>query len=87
VVWQWVLKEKGQEKEKPEKGMLASRLDLFYDLVFAVVIAQLGQSLSHDVSSTGSIDMLYCLCLYGGLGLEPPPMRPDLMLMIWFTVF
>ena len=45
----------GFEKNK-EKERHASWLELFYDLVFAVAIAQLGQHLSHDVSLTGFIE-------------------------------
>jgi low temperature requirement protein LtrA len=47
--------EKDKDKDK-EKERHASWLELFYDLVFAVAIAQLGQHLSHDVSLTGFIE-------------------------------
>jgi low temperature requirement protein LtrA len=45
----------GSEKEK-ERERHASWLELFYDLVFAVAISQLGQNLSHNVSMSGFIE-------------------------------
>jgi len=41
---------KGKEKERH-----VSWLELFYDLVYAAAIAQLGQNLSHDLSIEGFV--------------------------------
>jgi low temperature requirement protein LtrA len=45
----------GYEKAK-EKERDVSWLELFYDLVFAAAIAQLGQNLSHDLSVQGFVE-------------------------------
>jgi low temperature requirement protein LtrA len=44
-----------QEKGKEEKRHV-SWLELFYDLVYAAAIAQLGQNLSHDLSIQGFVE-------------------------------
>ena len=58
----------GTEKEK-EKERHASWLELFYDLVFAVAIAQLGQILSHDISITW-IYRIYCVVCSSMVGMD-----------------
>ncbi|WP_458720138.1 low temperature requirement protein A [Candidatus Nitrosocosmicus sp. R] len=45
-----------REKEKEEEERHVSWLELFYDLVYAAAIAQLGQSLRRDLSIQGFVE-------------------------------
>ena len=58
----------GYEKAK-EKERDVSWLELFYDLVFAAAIAQLGQNLSHNLSVQGFVEYVVLFVNYM-LGLD-----------------
>jgi len=52
------MKNTNSEKRKEEKERHATWLELFYDLVFVAVVAQLSEILSHDISLVGILSFI-----------------------------
>jgi low temperature requirement protein LtrA len=52
------MKNTDNEKRKEEKERHATWLELFYDLVFVAVVAQLSEILSHDISFVGVLSFI-----------------------------
>jgi low temperature requirement protein LtrA len=67
-----------------EKERHAGWLELFYDLVFAAAIAQLGQNLSHAVSIFGFLNYvtLFVIVVWAWTGGGLHSMQQGLMLTI-----
>jgi len=52
------MNESNREERKEEKERHATWLELFYDLVFVVVVSQLSQNLNHDISLSGLLSFI-----------------------------